>query len=84
MNAFNGKQVRQLCKALDISTEEFWQRLGVPYVIGRGYENGTAMPQYLQTLIAVAYGDNPDAAVAELRAGLKAPNRVPPYELIPL
>lgn len=84
MKNFNGREIRQLCKALDISTAEFWQRLGVPYVNGRGYENGTPMPQYLQTLIAVAYGDNPDEAVAELRAGLKPPARALPYELVPL
>ena len=56
----------------------------VPYVNGRGYENGTPMPQYLQTLIAVAYGDDPDEAVAQLRAGLKAPVLPQRYELIPL
>ncbi len=59
--------VARLRKRLGLNQTEFWNRLGVTQSVGSRYETGRRLRRSLAILLELAYGDQPQEALKQLR-----------------
>jgi len=68
----NGKAAVALRRQLGLNQSQFWSRVNVTQSGGSRYESGRAIPNPVQTLLTIAYGNDKqvDAMVAWLRGSV--------------
>ena len=59
--------MRAMREKTGLTQTQFWAPLGVTQSAGSRYETGRSVPKAVATLVTLAYGKKPLAALAKLR-----------------